>query len=144
MIYDRAFISRLPQNLATSIQDQYNDLLPIFTKYAQSEGNQYYTFVKSNYEVSCFFLEMALFYKSVIVPMSSGANAFVGFTDGDISTVRVGNFTLTDADRRMVKSVVRDFDTIMIKYQIPTRMLLFSDVKNFARDLNGFLNPSHE
>lgn len=138
------FISRLPQNLATSIQDQYDDLLPIFTKYAQSEGNQYYSSVKANYEISCFFLEMALFYKSVIVPMSSGANAFIGFTDGGVTTVRVGNYTLTDIDRRKIRSVEHDFNSVLIKYQIPTQMLLFSDVKSFARDLNNFLNPNHE
>lgn len=138
------FISRLPQNLATSIQDQYDDLLPIFTKYAQSEGNQYYTSVKANYEISCFFLEMALFYKSVIVPMSSGANAFIGFADGGVTTVRVGNYTLTDMDRRKIRSVEHDFNSVLIKYQIPTQMLLFSDVKSFARDLNSFLNPNHE
>ena len=138
------FISRLPQNLATSIQDQYDDLLPIFTKYALSEGNQYYTSVKTNYEISCFFLEMALFYKNVIIPMSTGANAFIGFRDREISTVRVGNYTLTDMDRRKIRSMEHDFNTVLIKNQIPKQMLLFSDVKNFARDLSGFFNPDHE
>lgn len=137
------FISRLPQNLATSIQDQYDDLLPIFTRYARSEGNEYYTFVNTNYGISCFFLEMALFYKSVIVPMSSGANAFIGFGE-NISTVRVGNYTLTDMDRRKIRNVEHDFNMVLVKYQIPAQILLFSDVKSFARDLNNFLNPNHE
>jgi hypothetical protein len=138
------FINKLPQNLATSIQDQYDDLLPIFTKYAQSESNQYYASVKRNYEISCFFLEMALFYKNVIVPMSSGSDAFVGFRTEDITTVKVGNYTLTDTDRRKIRNMERDFNSVLLKYQIPTQMLLFSDVKNFARDLNRFFSPEYE
>lgn len=138
------FINQLPQNLAVSVRDQYDLLLPIFTKYAFSEDKNHYASVKMNYDLSCFFLEMALFYKNVVVPMSKGSDAFIGLHMESINTVRIGNYTLTNTDRNKIKNMERDFNSILIKYQIPIEILLFSDVKNFARDLNNFFSPQYE
>lgn len=138
------FINQLPPNLAISVREQYDLLLPIFTKYAFSEDKNHYASVKMNYDLSCFFLEMALFYKNVIVPMSKGSDAFIGLHTEGINTVRVGNYILTNADRGKIKNMEHDFNSILIKYQIPIQMLLFSDVKNFARDLNNFFSPQYE
>lgn len=132
------FINKLPSNLATTIQEQYDLLCPIFSKYANSEGNQYYTLVKLNYEFSCFLLEAALFYKNVIVPMSRGSQAFINLSNSSIRTVKVGNYVLSGADRQRIKNIEREFDAILNKYNIPVSLLLFSDVKDFARSLNGF------
>ncbi len=131
-------ISKLPTNLAISVQGQYDLLYPIFEKYANSEGNQYYTLVKLNFEFSCFLLEMALFYKNVIVPMSRGSQAFVNLQGNSIRTVKVGNYTLTGSDRQRIKNIEREFEVILTKYNIPVSLLLFSDVKDFARTLNMF------
>ena len=131
-------VSKLPPNLATAVQGQYDLLCPIFEKYAFSEGNQYYTLVKLNYKLSCFILEMALFYKNVIVPMSRGSQAFVNLQGSTIQTVKVGNHVLSASDRRRIKNIEREFELIINKYNIPVSLLLFSDVKEFARSLNVF------
>lgn len=131
-------VSKLPQNLAVAVQGQYDLLCPIFEKYAFSEGNQYYTLVKLNYKLSCFILEMALFYKNVIVPMSRGSQAFVNLQGSTIQKVKVGNYVLTGTDRRRIKDIEREFELIIDKYKIPLSLLLFSDVKEFARTLNVF------
>jgi hypothetical protein len=133
-----AFISKLPQNLATAVQGQYDLLYPIFEKYAKSEGNQYYTLIRLNYEFSCFLLEMALFYKNVIVPMARGSQAFVNLNGTSIRTVKVGNYVLSPTDRHRIRNIEREFDRILSKYNIPVQLLLFSDVKEFARSLNTF------
>lgn len=138
------FTANLPKALATSIQDQYDTLLPIFTKYANSEGNQYYTSVRTNYDIACLFLEMALFYKDIVVPMFKGSAAFMGFPADGISTIKIGNYVLTDTDRRKIRNMERDFTDLLTRYQIPIQMLLFSDLKSFARDLNGFFNSQYE
>ena len=131
-------ISKLPKNLAISVQVQYDLLVPIFEKYAFSQGNQYYDLVKLNYDLSCFLLETALFYKNVIVPMSKGSQAFVNFGEGTIQKVKVGNYVLTEIDRRKIINIEREFNVILNKYNIPQSLLLFSDVKEFARSLNVF------
>ncbi len=132
------FIEKLPSNLASSIQAQYDLMYPIFSKYANSEGNTYYTHVKLNYEFSCFLLEAALFYKNVIVPMSRGSQAFINLNNDSIRTVKVGNYVLSGTDRQRIKNIEREFNAILNKYNIPVSLFLFSDVKDFARSLNGF------
>ena len=132
------FIEKLPSNLASSIQAQYDLMYPIFSKYANSEGNTYYTHVKLNYEFSCFLLETALFYKNAIVPMSKGSKAFMNLGNDSIRTVKIGNHILTDVERRKILGIEREFNSILNKYNIPISLLLFSDVKDFARSLNGY------
>lgn len=132
------FIEKLPNNISTQIQEQYDWYYPIFKKYAHSESIEYYGSVGKNFKPSCLFLEMALFYKIVLLPMSRGSEAFRAFGDNSFSKVRIGNYTLTNADRRNIKNMERDFHALLEKFNIPPHLLLFSDVKDFARNLNRF------
>lgn len=131
-------VSKLPNSLAEPIQSQYDSLYPIFKKYAFSEGNQYYRLVKINFEFSCFLLETALFYKNVVVPMSKGSQAFIGLANTEIQTVKMGKHILTATERQKIRRIELEFNEILTKYNVPLSLLLFSDVKDFARSLNAF------
>ncbi len=131
-------VSRLPNSLAEPIKLQYDSLQPIFKKYAFSEGNQYYGLVKLNYEFSCFLLETALFYKNVVVPMSRGSQAFIYRANNEIETVKMGKHVLTALERQKIRKIELEFNEILNKYNVPLSLLLFSDVKDFARSLNTF------
>lgn len=131
-------VSRLPNSLAEQIQTQHDSLCPIFKKYAFSEGNQYYRLVKTNFEFSCFLLETALFYKNVVVPMSKGSQAFISLANNEIHTVKMGKHIVTASERQKIRKIELEFNEILNKYNIPLSLLLFSDVKDFARSLNAF------
>lgn len=137
------FIEKLPKNLSATIQGQYDSLFPIFKKYAKSESKQFYALVGLNFEVSCLFLEMALFYKNVVLPISKGSDAFVRLETDKFNKVKIGGYTLTSFDRRRIRDMEEDFGRLLSKFNIPVHLLLFSDVKDFARNLNQFYDQ-HE
>lgn len=136
------FIENLPKNVSTQIQEQYDWYYPIFKRYAHSESTEYYGSVGKNFSASCLFLEMALFYKIVLLPMSKGSQAFTTFGHNHFNKVKIGNYTLTNTDRRRIKDMEQDFHTMLTKFDIPSQLLLFSDVKEFARNLNRFYEQS--
>ncbi len=132
------FIEKLPKNLSISIQGQYDFLFPVFKSYANSESKQFYALVGLNFEVSCLFFEMALFYKNIVLPLSKGSDAFVRLNTDKFSKVKIGGYTLTSIDRRRIRDMEKDFEGLLSKFNIPLQLLLFSDIKDFTRNLNQF------
>jgi len=132
------FIKNLPKNLSIPLQEQYDWYYPIFKRYAKSESTNYYGSVGLSFDASCLFLEMAIFYKTILLPLSLGSKAFTSFGNTEFNNVRIGNYVLTQRDRRQIRDMEQDFHTLLEKSGIPAQLLLFSDVKDFARNLNRY------
>jgi hypothetical protein len=137
------FTQKLPPQLSSQIQDQYDSLIPILKSYANSNNDKYYAEISRNYDLSCFLLGLAIFYKSVVIPLREGNSAFRDFQSGDIAGIQIGKYTFSNTDRRQIQNMYNDLQEILQKYCIPEYVLLFSDVKEFARNLNTYLKKRH-
>ena len=73
------FTKNLPPQLAVQIQEQYNNLLPIFRAYADGKNSVHYSEIDNNYNISCFILGLALFYKAVVIPLREANSSFNDF-----------------------------------------------------------------
>ena len=134
------YIKNLPIQLASSIKDQYDNSLPVFKAYAKSDNEKYYLELKNNYEISCFLLGLSIFYKSVLMPLKEANSCFVDFKNKDsISGITIGKYTFSDKDKRQIQNMYNDMQKILEKHRIPEIILLSSDVKEFARNLNLFI-----
>ncbi len=137
------FTQNLPPQLSSQIQEQYDSLIPILKSYANSNNDKYYDEISRNYDLSCFILGLAIFYKSVVIPLREGNSAFRDFQSEDITGIQIGKYTFSNTDRRQIQNMYNDLQEILQKYGIPEHILLFSDVKEFARNLNRYLNNRH-
>lgn len=134
------FIQNLPSQLSSNIKEQYENSLPIFKSYANSNNDKYYSEIKNNYELSCFILGLAIFYKSVIIPLREADSCFKDFKNQeDIRGIQIGKYTFSNNDRRQIQNMYNDMQQILQKYQLYEYILLFSDIKEFARNLNFYL-----
>ncbi|MGB8816107.1 MAG: hypothetical protein WCC74_02670 [Minisyncoccia bacterium] len=136
----KTFTQNLPLQLSLQIQEQYENYLPIFKSYADS-NNIHYLEIKNNFEISCFILVLAIFYKTVVIPLKEGSLCFNNFQDQNIiSEIQIGKYLFSNNDRRKIQGMYSELQVILEKYNIPEYLLLFSDVKDFARNLNSYLN----
>lgn len=134
------FIKNLPPQLASQVKDQYENSLPVFKSYAKSDNEKYYLELKSNYEISCFLLGLSIFYKSVIMPLKEANSCFADFKNQDgITGITIGKYTFSDRDKRQIQSMYNDMQKILEKHRLPENILLSSDIKEFARNLNLFI-----
>lgn len=134
------FIKNLPIQLASSIKDQYDNSLPIFKSYAKSDNEKYYLELKNNYEISCFLLGLSIFYKSVLMPLKEANSCFADFKNKDgVSGITIGKYTFSDKDKKQIQNMYNDMQKILEKHKIPESVLLSSDIKEFARNLNLFI-----
>ena len=137
------FTQNLPPQLSSQIQDQYDSLIPILKSYANSNNDKYYAEISRNYDLSCFILGLAIFYKSVVIPLREVNSAFRDFQSEDITGIQIGKYTFSNTDRRQIQNMYNDLQEILQKYSISEHVLLSSDVKEFARNLNAYLNNLH-
>ena len=132
------FTKSLPRQLATDMQWQYEELVHILEAYANSESSEYYSHVKENLNISCFILGLALFYKDVVVPLKEGSLSFSQFGNNEIKHIQIGKYVFSSIDQRRIHRMYSDLNTILSNHNIPEQILLFSDVKDFARNLNRY------
>lgn len=137
------FIKNLPPQLASQIREQHDSFIPVFKSYADS-NNKYYFQLNRNYELSYFMLGLAIFYKSVVIPLREGSSAFRDFHAENITGVQLGKYTFSNNDRWQIQVMYKNLQGILQKHKIPESMLLFSDIKEFARNLNAYLDNSHD
>lgn len=137
------FTKNLSSQVSSQIQEQYDSLVPILKSYANSNNDKYYAEIARNYDLSCFILGLAIFYKSMIIPLREANSAFKDFQNEDISSIQIGKYTFSNTDRRQIQNMYNDLQEILQRYQIPEYILLFSDIKEFARNLNSHLNNRH-
>lgn len=135
------FTKKLPVQISSQIEEQYDKFLPIFKKYTESDNDKYYLEVRNNYDTSCFILALAIFYKSLIVPLREGGSCLNDFKkqgQEDIISIQIGRYLFSKNDSRQIQNMNYEFQEILNKHKIPEHILLFSDIKNFARSLNVF------
>ncbi len=134
------FIRNLPVQLSSSIQEQYNALLPVFKSYAQGKNGKYYSAVNNNYDIGCFMLGLAIIYKTMIIPLAGANLCLDDFRRRkSIDKIKIGKYFFSSRDHQKIGNMLNDLNKILIKYSIPENILLFSDVKEFARNLNVYL-----
>lgn len=140
------FTKNLPNQISGQMQEQYDSLLPILKKYADSNNDKYYLEVRKNYDTSCFILALAIFYKTLIIPLREGSlciNDFKKQGKEDIKGIKIGGYLFSKNDSRQIQNMGYEFQEILNKHKIPEYILLFSDVKDFARNLNVFLSNKY-
>lgn len=138
------FTKKLPPKLAAQIQEQYDNLLPIFRAYADSENSIHYSEISNNYNISCFILGLAIFYKSVVIPLREVNLSFKDFQNQEsVRSVQIGKYVFSNNDGRQIQSMYRELLNVLTKYDIPEYLLLFSDVKEFERNLNSYFKNRH-
>ena len=139
------FTKNLPPQLAVQIQGQYNDLLPIFRAYTDSKNSVHYSEIGDNYDISCFILGLALFYKAVVIPLREANSSFKDLQNQEgIRGVQIGKYIFANADGRQIQVMYSELLDILAKYLIPEYLLLFSDVKEFGRNLNSYFKNRHD
>ncbi|GEM_PF-4163449 len=139
-----ALTQNLPPQLSSQIQEQYDALVPVFRAYANSDNDKYYLEIRNNYDISCFILGLAIFYKSVIIPLREASSCFNDFrSKGDIREIQIGKYIFSNSDERRIKNMYNELLEILAKYNIPEHVLLFSDIKDFARNLNAYLDNKY-
>ena len=137
------FTQNLPLQLSLQIQGLYESYLPIFKSYADSNSIHYFE-IKNNFDISCFVLILAIFYKTVVIPLKEGGLCFNNFQDKDmISKIQIGKYLFSDNDRGKIQSMYSELQVVLERYHIPEYMLLFSDIKDFARNLNSYLSNNN-
>ncbi len=138
------FTENLPPQISSQIQEQYESYLSIFRSYADSNNDKYYGEITNNYEISCFILRLAIFYKSVIIPFREVNSCFKDFKrKEDIRKIQIGTYFFSSREERRIQNMYTELQEILGKYNIPEHVLLFSDIKDFARNLNVYLNNKH-
>ena len=138
------FIKNLPLQLASQVKDQYENSLPIFKSYAKSDNEKYYLELKNNYEISCFLLGLSIFYKSVLMPLKEANSCFTDFKNKDgITGITIGKYNFSNKDKKQIQNMYNDMQKILEKHRIPESILLSSDIKDFARNLNLFIKSKN-
>lgn len=139
------FTQTLPPQLAVQIREQYNSFLPIFKAYSDSQNSIHYSEISANYEISCFILGLAIFYKSVVIPLREANLSFKDFQNQEsVRSVQIGKYVFSNNDGRQIQVMYRELLDILAKYRIPEYLLLFSDVKEFGRNLNSYFKNRHD
>lgn len=141
------FTKNIPIQLASQMQEQYNTLVIILKSYADSDNDRYYLKVRNNYDLSCFILALSIFYKSVVIPLHEGGQCLKDFKNkgaGDIKEIKIGKYLFSSSDSRWIQNMYSDLHETLEKYRIPEYLLLFSDIREFARNLNVYLNNNYD
>lgn len=138
------FTRNLPSQLSAQIQEQYDTFIPIFKAYGNRNNSIYYSEISNNYEISCFILGLAIFYKSLVIPLREANSSFRDFQSQDgIRNIQIGKYIFTNDDRRQIQAMYNELLEILAKYRIPEYLLLFSDVKEFGRNLNLYFKNKY-
>lgn len=138
------FTKKLPSRIATDVQERYDSLLPIFKAYAESKSDKYYAGIANNYEMGCFILGLAIFYKSVVVPLREAGTGFRDFRKKDVESIQIGKYIFSYNESRQIQAMYEDFIEVITRHQISEHLLLFSDIKGFARTLNTYFINTHD
>lgn len=140
----KTFTQNLPIQLSSQVQEQYDALVPVLKAYASSNNDKYYSEISNNYDTSCFILGLAIFYKSVVIPLKEANLAFKDFQSKEsIKGIQIGKYVFSNTDGRQIQSMYNELQKILNKYHISEHILLFSDIKGFARNLNAYLSNKH-
>jgi hypothetical protein len=136
------FTNHLPSIVAQDIKEQYQKALPIFTAYIDSPDSRYNK-LKEDKELAYFLLALAIFYSSVVVPLKEAKSFFDFMSTKDITSVRIGNYSFSEKAAWDIEKMYSSLNGIFTRYQIHEGLLLFSDLKTFARNLDLHFKNIH-
>jgi len=140
------FTRHLPSQVSIDIRRQYESLLPIFNSYIDSENERYFE-LKNDRDLDHFILALALFYSSVIIPLREAGNCLKDLRSHHqkIQSIRLSKFEFSSDSANVIHEMSVEMSALLSQYRISEHLLLFSDIKNFARNLNQYLkSPDYE
>lgn len=138
------FVQNLPPKVAVDLRRQYESLLPIFNSYIDSESVKY-TELKRDKDFDHFMLALALFYSSVVIPLREAESCFRDLKSHheEIRSIRLSKFDFSSESAGAIHRMYAEMSNILGEYRISEHLLLFSDVKDFARNLNFYLKTPY-
>jgi len=134
-----SFIEGIPYTLANEIRLEYERLLNDLRFIVEIKKNLA-KWVKENYELITFLLELSIFYRRIIMPLRGTAEFGLELPHSLI----VGSDTLNKEELENIKSLVSKFENIISKYGITPGLLDFGDVEEFLYKLKKFEQDSNE
>ncbi len=139
------FTKNLPPKISVDLQRQYDSLLPIFNSYIDSESERYVE-LKKDKDFDHFVLALALFYSSVVIPLREAEACFRDFKSHHqgIQSIRLSKFNFSNDSSNAIYRMYLEISNILHQYRISESLLLFSDIKDFARNLNFYLKTPYE
>lgn len=136
------FIKNLPPGIASEIALQYERLLPIYNRYIDSPDD-HYAALKVDKRFDHFMLAFAIFYTGVVIPLREASSCFSDFRGYEgVENIRIGNSFLSRQNASTINKMHGEAMGILNRHRIEERMLLFSDVKEFARNLNQYVSTA--
>ena len=138
------FVKNLPPKVAVDLRRQYESLLPVFNSYIDSE-NARYTELKKDKDFDHFMLALALFYSSVVIPLREAESCFRDLKShhGEIRSIRISKSDFSSDSAIAIHRMYAEMSNILSEHRISEHLLLFSDVKDFARNLNFYIKAPY-
>lgn len=138
------FIKNLPPKVSVDMRRQYDSLLPIFNSYIDSKSAKY-TELKRDKDFDRFMLALALFYSSVVIPLREAESCFRDLKSHheEVQSIRLSKFNFSADSANAIHRMYAEMSNILNEYRISEHLLLFSDVRDFARNLNFYLKAPY-
>ncbi|PPK72978.1 hypothetical protein B0F87_11524 [Methylobacter tundripaludum] len=131
------FTKKLPATLKREVYLDYQSKLKALTKILNERNDLKY--LKRDRQVTELLLAGAVFYSKVIAQMNEAKRVIKNFNRSNISSIRMGGFTLTSQDIYLFDELRRDFNRIFNNFNIPISSLDLSDLNEFSKKLNKIL-----
>jgi len=128
------FCSRLPGDISRPMYNEYYNRLREIQFII--ENREAYFLLKDDQRTIEMIVALSIFYKRVIANIK-GATTFAAtvFDSSSAQSVKIGDYDLTDKERRRILATIINFQTLTAKYNISRSLITTVETRDLIRKI---------
>ncbi len=138
----RLFLKEFPVELSVELMNEYRRQTTEFEFLWEKHAKKYEWI--QNKETIYLIIALSIFYNKIIAPMASAGNFYEFVSKKDVSSVKIGNYTLRKESADEFMRISDAFNKLLISFKLSEYALCYDNIERLLYNIKTSLEVGYE